>query len=688
MTLTAVLACLGRTKTKRALIGVIPVALAASVLFASPARAHTIVVNTTDDQWFTGPAACSLREAIGAANFNTPVEGCEAGDTSAPDVIVLQSGGPYTLTLNNASGEDSSYGDLDIFSSMEIRGITGRSIIQAGTSEGAGIDRVFEVHDQADEVVLHSLEIRYGTTGNSGGGIRATGDTLTVSSSVIRDNLASTSSSDGGGLSTTALSTVLRNTSVLSNEAGGYGGGIEVDTLGNPDNLGSLTMRGGAIEENNATYGGGLYLSTGTASLLKTDLELNSADESGGGIYDCSGVGDNDGFSLRLTSVLAANNSAIGGNAVGGALAMCGGKPAKIASSTFFENFGGSGGAIYLASEVGAQSEITNSIFTANEATSGNGGGAIDGTSDLHISRSTFQANKASSGRGGAILQANGSLIVENSTFSANEAGHDGGAIYNQFRGIEISYSTFSNNTAATAPASDGEGGAIYNAPAAPGGTVTLGGTILANSNLGDDCEGEFVSEGYNLVEELATGCTLTAGPGDIRGVDPELRGLSNYGGRTQTHALKPISPALDAAGGDPGCPAIDQRGYDRPGDGPDEGGLPECDIGAFEDRPQHDRTLTLELKRHLNASGKLTATDGFRPCRKGIKVKIQRKTGGLWDTVGSDLTNRRGIYGEALPDKTGKYRALATEQLVTFKNASHFCHTALSTTENHDHPD
>jgi hypothetical protein len=62
---------------------------------------------------------------------------------------------------------------------------------------------------------------------------------------------------------------------------------------------------------------------------------------------------------------------------------------------------------------------------------------------------------------------------------------------------------------------------------------------------------------------------------------------LANNGGPTQTHALVPGSPAIDAGGTDctdaTGAPlTTDQRGKPRPVDGNGDG-TPACDIGAFE---------------------------------------------------------------------------------------------------------
>jgi len=65
-----------------------------------------------------------------------------------------------------------------------------------------------------------------------------------------------------------------------------------------------------------------------------------------------------------------------------------------------------------------------------------------------------------------------------------------------------------------------------------------------------------------------------------MNNTDPLLEPLGDNGGPTQTHALKPNSPAIDA--GNPACEVTDQRGVIRPIDG-DGDGTALCDIGAFE---------------------------------------------------------------------------------------------------------
>lgn len=78
------------------------------------------------------------------------------------------------------------------------------------------------------------------------------------------------------------------------------------------------------------------------------------------------------------------------------------------------------------------------------------------------------------------------------------------------------------------------------------------------------------------------------------------------------------------------------------------------CGAGSGE----HDRSLTLTIKNHLTAKGRLTVTDGFNECRSDATVKIQRFASGKWKTVGTDTTTGVGNYRVNLPDKPGKYRA------------------------------
>ena len=116
------------------------------------------------------------------------------------------------------------------------------------------------------------------------------------------------------------------------------------------------------------------------------------------------------------------------------------------------------------------------------------------------------------------------------------------------------------------------------------GGTVIIGNTIVAENTAttgGPDGQGYPVtSQGHNLIGETdgSSGWVGSDMTGTIaQPLHPLLAPLGDYGGPTQTMALLPGSPAINAGVAVPGV-TTDQRGVPRP-----QGNAP--DIGAFESR-------------------------------------------------------------------------------------------------------
>lgn len=97
-----------------------------------------------------------------------------------------------------------------------------------------------------------------------------------------------------------------------------------------------------------------------------------------------------------------------------------------------------------------------------------------------------------------------------------------------------------------------------------------------------------------------------------------------------------------------------------------------------------HERSVTLKLKRHLVATGVVTADDGFTGCESGVTVKIQRRRGGRWRTVGQDETSGTGRYREELRDRVGVYRAVAVREEVN--GGAGTCERAVSPRARHRH--
>ena len=227
---------------------------------------------------------------------------------------------------------------------------------------------------------------------------------------------------------------------------------------------------------------------------------------------------------------------------------------------------GGAGGGIETIG-VGGGSTVTRSTITGNS--SGTGGGLdVVGNTTLAVIDTTVAGNVAPGvmGEGGGINAETGAVLnVINSTISGNSATADGGAIHVvglTKPTVNVLSSTIAANTAAN-------GGGTF--PEA-GNTVNLKGSILAGNTgtvSGLDCGGALNLQGNNLLGNTS-GCPITNQPTDIIGQNAQLGPLADNGGPTQTHAVAPSSPAIDA--GSPDAPPTDQRGVPR-----------NSDIGAYE---------------------------------------------------------------------------------------------------------
>ncbi len=284
------------------------------------------------------------------------------------------------------------------------------------------------------------------------------------------------------------------------------------------------------------------------------DIEGPGADRltiSGNGEFGVFDVG------AGVTATVAGLTLANANNTIGGAINNAG--TLTINNCTFSDNFGSGGGAIYNAGgySTGGTLTINNSTFSDN--TGANGGAIENDGGTVTINNSTFAGNLAEvlgevlpGSAGGAIINVGGTLTVTDSTLSGNSAAAEGGGIDNT--------SGFDNSP----------------------GTLILANTIIAGNTApaGPDVSGAVTSLGYNLIGNSsgASGFVAT----DLQSVNPLLGPLQNNGGPTETMALLPGSPAIDAgnvalaldANGNP--LTTDQRGAPRNVFG-------GVDIGAFE---------------------------------------------------------------------------------------------------------
>jgi len=88
-----------------------------------------------------------------------------------------------------------------------------------------------------------------------------------------------------------------------------------------------------------------------------------------------------------------------------------------------------------------------------------------------------------------------------------------------------------------------------------------------------------------------------------------------------------------------------------------------------------HARSITLSLRRHLVAQGRVSSFDAFTDCVASVPVRIQRRVSGRWGTVGKTTTTDTGVYKKRIKDRPGKYRSVAP----AFYQFNYVCFRAVS---------
>jgi CSLREA domain-containing protein len=332
------------------------------------------------------------------------------------------------------------------------------------------------------------------------------------------------------------------------------------------DGLGNCTLRE-AIEEANALAGTDTIniTATGTIQLtsalpaLSTNVNINGA-----GARSLSVRGEGAADRYRIFTVASGVTVNISGLTVTNGKALDGGTGAAGDPGGGVHNSGMltlSGVAI-----VGNRAGDGGSSSLLGSGGAGGGGGGIFNSGTLTVTGCTVSGNQAGgsggdsnggpAGNGGGIHNS-GTLFVSNTTISGNTSGGagsflatsgSGGGIFNT-NSLIISNSTVSDNkTGTSVNGPSGNGGGLSNFS----GTTNIGDTIVANNTVGTggtgpDLSGTFNSQDFNLFENVS-GATFTGTTSNnMTGQDPQLQPLADNGGQTDTHALSPTSPALDA---------------------------------------------------------------------------------------------------------------------------------------------
>jgi hypothetical protein len=294
---------------------------------------------------------------------------------------------------------------------------------------------------------------------------------------------------------------------------------------GGLNNNGNLTLTGCTVSGNSATLGGaGLNNNNGNLTLTGCTVSGNSATQGGGfggGIFDTGGT-------TLLTNCTVSSNTVGGGSSEGGGLLL-----RRVTTS------------------------LTNCAITDN---SSHGSGSF----------------------GGGLMMQNGTTMVTNCTISGNSADGNGGGLENSNSNtLTLTNCTVSGNSSRGFVG----GGGLCNQY---GGVATLGNTVVAGNTAtinAPDVSGTVASEGNNLIGE--TGGNSGWIGSDLTGISASslnLGPLANNGGPTQTMALLPGSPAINAGNN---ALAVDANNqpllYDQRGPGYSRISGGTVDIGAYE---------------------------------------------------------------------------------------------------------
>jgi hypothetical protein len=562
-----------------------------------------------------GLGSGSLRDAV--LQFNA--------DTGSGDDTIQLLPGTYSLTIQNVAGRHETAGltgDLNVTQASHrwiIQGAGLSTIIDAGQLA----DRVFQIVNPGTQVVFQDVVIQgglaqddgsdgalAGTTAALGGGIFNNGGYLTLDNVVLQNNEARGGPGPrrqpgynalGGGLFSTGGALSISASTLANNQAnGGFGG------------LGGYPYGGNA-------QGGGLYVDSGTVTINDSTIAANTlhGGRSGGGDVP-GGATQGGGLFAGAATVTISDSNLANNQAVGGDSGRFG---TTVCEFTCPASYGGTsqGGGLYVGRgtlTIGASTIAANSLRGGTsdglygDGGPTQGGGLYAGDVTVTITNSLIAANTLGGGIGdtagasqGGGLYVAGRLTVSNSTIASNTSrGGDAHSHYadtvgdgGEGRGAglwvasgataQVSFSTIAANQATGGTHS--RFGSGTDGPATGGGldnqgTLQTGDTILAGNTVtgpgtdtSPDLAGSLGSLGSNLIGSTQGGSGFNGT--DLLNVNPLLGPLQDNGGPTQTMALLPGSPAIDA-GDNTGAPLWDQRGapFRRVVNG-------VIDIGAFE---------------------------------------------------------------------------------------------------------
>lgn len=459
---------------------------------------HCSFSNNTASSW---GGAFYIREGAGDNPFSSLISVI----TCSFDNNTSNYGGAIYLNTNcRLSISNSTFSNNSALSGGAIFNSSGNSFIINGSVFNGNISTEAEggaIVVKNSSLTVNNTEFTNNTAATNGGAIYANGSTINGDNNTFTGNTANSDTYGGGAIYSTHSTITISNSTFTGNTARN-GGAVAGYTNSN------IYLTNIIAESNTATSAGGFaYINISYINIQSDngDCIIGSANDSskgnsapgGGAIYL-----DSNSTGIITNVVFGYNNATSSGGAI-----YCKHSTATITGTSLVHNTAKYGGAVMV---YGADVNISSSVLSNNESTSGFGGAIyarqgdeeISLTSMVTIDGSTFQENN-SQGSGGAIyLNTNSSANISNTSFISNTA-VDGGAIYS-VSNLTIENCTFTTNVA------EKDGGALY----LSGSTCNfVSGTLHGNSaGANGGAIALYSSSEMNIDSMVATGNTANLG--------------------------------------------------------------------------------------------------------------------------------------------------------------------------------
>ncbi len=434
----------------------------------------TLTVNSFADTQINTDGVLTLREAVevvqqgntnglDSTTIANQISGIPLGNNDTINFATSLNGA--TITLDRANLGQISFGKSLTISVDRIAlpaGVTVNADDPTPGRTGHGI-RVFNITDPSNGtntplVTLSGLTLKGGDVGGFPG--------------------------QGGAIRSEAR-LVVRDCTITENEAD-FGGGIYVQVARGATTREVLKIENSLIEDNDAGTGGGVAIVSGDGAAPTTDTIVITAGTTisdnkaidGGGVY-----AELYGATMTIAdSSLVLNESAQFATAPsgrgGGLYAVLGDEASlQLIGTTVEENDGSFGAGLYV--NVFAQStlRLEDSTVVGNEATADGGGAFVAASnSTVEVVGSFFRQNDATNSGGGLFGHSVGgsTLTIDDTEFELNSAAFGGGLYVDVFAAsAEIYESSFVSNDATVS------GGGVYAALNDDGAMVEI-----ANSKI------------------------------------------------------------------------------------------------------------------------------------------------------------------------------------------------------------